>query len=137
MDTTLRHFYTTVALSFSLLLLGCNAMAEQEGPVKYSQSMTDKYSQKVLLKNWAMSVCLAKIATDKTARADANATASAYLEYGKQPIEAYDALRELALKFAARKYGGSIKSEFNTMKCIDLYNSKELDELATKISKGN
>lgn len=118
-----------------MLALTHPAYARQGGTVKYSQSMTEKYSQKTLLKNWALSVCLAKISEDPRAKEDANATASAYLEFGRQPLEAYDALRTLADEYAHRKYGGSIQSDFNTMKCIDLFHSKELDRLTSKLSR--
>jgi Type VI secretion system (T6SS), amidase immunity protein len=122
-----------VALSFALLFCACPTQAQSTQSPENSVPMTDQYSQKTLLKNWALSVCLAAIAKDADARDDANATASAYLEFGHQKIEAYDALRELALQYAHRKYGGSIKSDFNTMKCIDLFHSKELDRLVTQL----
>jgi len=95
-------------------------------------SVTAAYSQKTLLKNWALSVCLAKVAKSTDVKDDANATAGAYLEFGKQPIEAYDALRALVDRYAQRKYSGAVQSEFNTMKCIDLLHSKELEVLAGK-----
>ena len=53
----------------------------------------------------------------------------------KVEIEVYDALRHLAEQYANRKYAGSIKSEFNTMKCIDLFHSKELDDLTSQFSR--
>jgi len=90
---------------------------------------TARYSQRELLKNWALSVCLATIAKSPADRDDANATASAYLEFGDQPIEAYQALGKLVERYAGRTYSGSIASEFNTMKCIDLYHSKTLEDL--------
>lgn len=91
------------------------------------------YSQKTLLKNWALTVCFARISPDDAAKTDASATASAYLEFGKQPPEAYDELRALVGKYVGMKYGGhETKAEFNTMKCIDLFHSKELDRVATK-----
>jgi len=132
MDITIRG--GLVALCFVMLAVTSHADAQQ-ATEQYSESMTDKYSQKTLLKNWALSVCLAQISKDPASREDAGATASAYMEFGHQRIEAYDALRELADRYAKRRYGGSIKSEFNTMKCIDLFHSKELDDLATKFSK--
>jgi hypothetical protein len=99
------------------------------------ESETAKYSQKTLLKNWALSRCLAVVYADPTTKNDANATASAYLEYGKVSIEAYDELSALVNNYAKRSYGGSIKSDYNTMKCIDMFQSKELDRLANKLSK--
>lgn len=90
---------------------------------------TARYSQRELLKNWALSACLATIAKSPADRDDANATASAYLEFGNQPIEAYQALGKLVERYAGRTYSGSIASEFNTMKCIDLYHSDALESL--------
>ena len=129
----MRLWYASLGLM--LIMVGHYAYAQSGEGDKYSQSLTETYSQKTLLKNWALSVCLAEISKDASEREDANATASAYLEFGRQQIEAYNALRELAKKYAKRKYGGSIKSEFNTMKCIDLFHSKELDQLTEKLSR--
>ena len=82
-----------------------------------------------------MSRCLGQVYSDPKTKDDANATASAYLEFGRQPMEAYDALSELVNQYANQKYTGSVKSEFNTMKCIDLFHSRELEELTSRLSK--
>ncbi len=123
-----------VCLFSFLLMQEAYAQSEISG---YSKSMIEEYSQKTLLKNWAFCVCLASVSKDRDTIDDANATASAYLEFGKQPIESYNALRKLSEQYAKLKYGGSIKSEFNTMKCIDLFHSKELDKLVNKLIKIN
>lgn len=96
--------------------------------------MTSTYSQKDLLKNWALSACLATVTKDAATKADASATASAYLEFGRQGVEAYDELRKLVAAYAARRYAGSIAGEFNTMKCIDMLHSTELDKLTTRLA---
>ena len=98
-----------------------------------SRPMTARYSQPELLRNWALSACLATVAKDAADRNDANATASAYLEFGEQPIEAYEALMALVNTYASRRYSGSVPSEFNTMKCIDLYHSEALGRLVAKL----
>ncbi len=120
---------------FSILVMQ-NAYAQNEIS-GYSRSMTQEYSQQTLLKNWAFSVCLASVSKNQEAIDDANATASAYLEFGKQPIEAYQALKKLSEQYAKRQYAGSIKSEFNTMKCIDLFHSKELDILVNELTRAH
>jgi hypothetical protein len=97
-------------------------------------SEASSYSQKTLMKNWALSRCLGQVYGDGKATEDANASASAYLEFGRQPIEAYEALSVVIGKYANKKYAGSLRSDFNTMKCIDLFHSKELDELSSKFS---
>lgn len=125
-----------VILYFLSILVMQNAYAQNESS-GYAKSMTQAYSQKTLLKNWALCVCLASVSKNQEAIDDANATASAYLEFGKQPIEAYQALKKLSEQYAKRKYAGSIQSEFNTMKCIDLFHSKDLDTLVNKITKAS
>ena len=120
-----------------MLAFGHNAQSQSQADQsnQHWKSPGEKYSQKMLLKNWALSVCLAEIAQDEKTRTDASETASAYLEFGGQPIEAYDLLAALAKKYAKLKYGSAIKSELNAMKCIDLFHSKELDQLANKLVK--
>jgi hypothetical protein len=132
MGTALK---TIAVLSMGLAFAFSDVCAGEAPMTESGMPMTESYSQHDLLKNWALSVCLAWITEDAKTRADANATASAYLEFGEQPIEAYDELRELARKYVNRKYSGSIASEFNTMKCIDLFHSAELDDLTTKLTK--
>lgn len=97
-----------------------------------AQSATKGYSQTTLLKNWALARCLGKVYEDKQVEQDAYATASAYLEFGKQPMAAYEAVGRLVDKYAARTLGGSVSSDYETMKCIDLFHSDELDELVKR-----
>lgn len=125
------------ALLLGATLLSSAVCAEPaQAPVgKPIVAATASYSQKTLLKNWAVSVCLAKVAKTPEAKEDANATASAYMEFGKQPLEAYESLRELADRYSKRVYGGAVESEFNTMKCIDLMHSKELETLTARLAK--
>ncbi|SAI70871.1 Uncharacterised protein [Bordetella ansorpii] len=130
----------TALLKATLSAAGVGAMlamapAHAADTPKAGQPLIDTYSQKTLLKNWALSVCLATVAKHPEERDDANKTASAYMEFGHQTVEDYDKLRKLAQSFAARTYGGSVDSEFNTMKCIDLLHSKELDKLTGSLAK--
>jgi len=115
--------------------VAAHAAGPKAEPAPAGGPMTASYSQKDLLKNWALSACLATVATDPAQRADADATASAYMEFGRQTPEAYAALRELAAQYAARHYGGSVEGRFDTMKCIDLFHSRELNSLATRLAK--
>jgi hypothetical protein len=118
-----RAFAAVGVVMFALVQ---HAIAQENG--------ASTYSQKTLLKNWALSRCLGQVYADGKATEDANASASAYLEFGRQPIEAYEALAVVIGKYANRKYAGSVRSNFNTMKCIDLFHSTELDELVSKFS---
>lgn len=111
----------------TVLILGLSVCLVQQSSAHIPK--TEHYPQDMLLKNWALSRCLAKSYDEQAVRNDANATASAYLEYGKQSIEVYNQLDELVDKYVSLTYGGSVRSNFNTMKCIDLYHSKELQQM--------
>lgn len=112
----------------------CLAVFTVAQPVHGQEYPASKYSQKTLLKNWALSRCLGKVYVDGKSAEDANASASAYLEFGRQPIQVYEAVSVIVNKYVNKKYAGSLPSEFNTMKCIDLFHSKELDVLSSKYS---
>jgi len=99
-------------------------------------SPTQRFSQTELLKNWALTPCLANIMTDEKDKKDALKSASAYFEFSRLPVEDFVQLRELALDYAGRKYGGSIPGDFNTMKCVDLFYSDDLNNLVAKLTKG-
>lgn len=118
------------AILLAALALALPACATDSSSMAMPQ--TANYSQRELLKNWALSACLATVAKSEADRSDATATASAYLEFGNQPIEAYEALAELVKRYAARPYAGSVPSEFDAMKCIDLYHSGALEGLVEK-----
>jgi hypothetical protein len=123
-----------IELKGVLLIAVVLGVAMASDGVRAERRRIYEYSQRTLLKNWALSVCLAKVSKDEWHREDANASAGAYLEFGRQPIEAYEELRDLASKYAARTYSSSnsAEAELNTMKCIDLFHSEELNALATQ-----
>ena len=104
--------------------------------LSYAQeALTEKYSQSELLRNWALSHCLSLVYKNDAVQDDARATASAYLEYGQQPVEIYREIDAIARKYASLKYDGSIESDFSTMKCIDFIHGNELDELISRSVK--
>ncbi len=100
-----------------------------------AQGAAGTYSQKDLLKNWALARCLGQVYGNESVQKDAYATASAYLEFGKQPLSSYEKITALVDDYVHRQIGGSIPAQFNTMKCIDLYHSDALDTLTTALSQ--
>ncbi|MFN7156299.1 MAG: T6SS amidase immunity protein Tai4 family protein [Acidovorax sp.] len=119
-------------MSILVLVAGMSASASATAQ---PLPQTSQYSQKTLLKNWALSICLAQAARDERTAKDAASTAGAYMEFGRQDLVVYEEIRALVAKYGALEYGGSVPSEFNTMKCIDLFHSKELDRLTTKATR--
>jgi hypothetical protein len=88
--------------------------------------------QKSTYKNWVLSRCISKIATDEKLKQDALNSASAYLEQSDLSVDAVTNADPLIDSFLQRNYQGSIPGTFNTKKCIDLFNSNELDQLYLK-----
>ena len=86
-------------------------------------------TQAELLKNWALCRCLAKSDRSESARADAEKSAASYLEMGTAEIETYEKLERLVDGFLQRTYSGSVASRYDTMKCIDLFRSAELQKM--------
>lgn len=96
---------------------------------------TARYSHKSLLKNWALSRCLGQAYGVKTVEEDAYRTAGAYFEFSRLPVERFDSLSALVEKYLRADYRGSIEGSYNTMKCIDLFHSRELDRLSERLAR--
>lgn len=93
-------------------------------------------TQAAILKKWALSRCLSHSANQTPAGDDAAKTAAAYLEMGNVGVDVYEKLDALAKSYLTRTYTGSVQSPYDTMKCIDLFESEELDR-ATRDSVGS
>jgi hypothetical protein len=107
------------------------ALAIPVGVASCAQSSSTRPDPQVaILKKWALSRCLSQAAGQTVAGDDAAKTAAAYLEIGSAGIEVYEKLDALAKSFLTQTYTGSVKSEYNTMKCIDFFESEELERMA-------
>ena len=100
-----------------------------------SQKGSESAHQKEIFKSWVLSRCLSYTFQDKNQKQDALNTASAYLEQSTLSVEQLLSAEPLIKQYLARDYQGSIKGTFNTKKCIDLFNSRELEDLYNKLDK--
>lgn len=124
MESLLKVSLACLGVSLSL----CMACASHHAtPVQNTQTL--------VLKKWALSRCLAKASGNSPAGDDAAKTAAAYLEQGKSEIEVYEKIDALVGGYLNREYSGSVKSNYNTMKCLDLYDSDELNQLVRADTK--
>ena len=109
------------------VLAGCSAAVRKDGPLR---SANERF------RNYAFCACIAEGFKSSEVVSEANAAAGGYVELGAHPIEAYQEAVALARRFLARKYiGKETDAKFTLMKCIDLYNSRELDDLVRKYEK--
>lgn len=88
-----------------------------------------------LLKNHALATCIADGLKKGEAAELAAAAAREYFEHGKLPIEAYSEATKLGRLFLEKKYENIYGANLVFIKCIDFYNSPELDSLAIKFSR--
>jgi Type VI secretion system (T6SS), amidase immunity protein len=118
----------TKYVGFVLALLTVTCKAEV--------SERQHYTPTQYLKNYALSACLADGYTAQEVVADATAGAIGYKELGSLSIDAYNDAMNMVRAFLQKEYSGQNGERLIVMKCIDLYNSKELDKLARKYSAG-
>jgi hypothetical protein len=83
-----------------------------------------------LRKDWAFARCLAITAQGQSAGDDAAKSAAALLERASGGLEVFTRLQALAENYAARSYAGTTGTPYATLKCLDLYHSRALDQLA-------
>ena len=93
------------------------------------------YTPVQYLKNYALSACIADGYEAADVIRDASAGANGYMELGSLDIEAYNEALLLGRKFLAKEYMSKRGEKLIIMKCIDLFHSKELDQLARKYSR--
>jgi hypothetical protein len=84
------------------------------------------------LKNYALSACIADGYQSKEVVNDAIAGANGYKELGSLDIEAYNEAAVLGRRFLAMEYMSQSGEKLILMKCIDFFQSKELDRLVRK-----
>jgi hypothetical protein len=91
--------------------------------------------QKDTYKNWVLSRCLSKAFPSEPLKQDALNSASSYLEISTLPLDAFTGADQLIDSFLLRNHQGSIPGTFNAKKCIDLFNSDELENIYKKQNK--
>jgi len=108
-----------------LLFFGC--VAKQETALNYTPI---EY-----FKNYALCTCIADGFQSQEVGKDAAAGARGYFEFGALPLEAHTEATKLGRAFLSKEYKSMSGEKLIIMKCIDLYNSQELDALAKKFVK--
>lgn len=88
-----------------------------------------EYSAEQYIKNYALSVCVAKGYNSKEVKDDASAAARGYLEFGDYSLAAHSAVRKLVDEFLAKTYSSQSGESMILAKCIDVYHSAELESI--------
>lgn len=104
-------------------------------PANADGSLIRSYSNSVLLKNYALSQCVARAYKSQDVKEDGLSVADAYVQFGHVEIEAYGEVVALAEKWLEKKYESHHNKPLHLMKCIDLYHSQALQALVNKYTK--
>lgn len=113
-----------MAIFFGVFTVLCHA-----GNVERAHYTAEQY-----LKNYALSACLADGYKSPEIVNDATASANGYKELGSIDIDAYNSVLSVVRTTLKKEYLSQSGEKLTTMKCIDLYNSKELDTFVKKYS---
>lgn len=91
-------------------------------------------SEEILFRNFTLAICtgMAYEKESKQLATDVGRSASGYREFSHIDLEAYEESRKLVSKWLAKDYQSKHGGQIDLMKCIDLYNSKELKDLFIK-----
>lgn len=91
--------------------------------------------QETMYNNWLVSRCIGKSTDSEKTREDAFRSASAYLEFSKLPIDAFDKGEELVSQTLQKHSQGSVKGSYHTMECLSLPQSAEAKIIFKKYEK--
>ncbi|MES2765425.1 MAG: T6SS amidase immunity protein Tai4 family protein [Bacteroidota bacterium] len=90
-----------------------------------------KAAERLKLKNAAFCECMYNSFPDSVFQNEGSL--AGYVELGRYSFKAYETMMELAKKKSQIKYNSKSNQNLAIMKCLDFYNSKELDSLVRKL----
>ncbi|EOC5257274.1 T6SS amidase immunity protein Tai4 family protein [Enterobacter asburiae] len=108
-----------------LLVLALNASAV------YAQTLPDisAFSQQQIFENWVQNRCIGKIADSKALKADAEASAAAWLEASNLPVEGFEKADKVIVSLLKEKVGGTEPGHYQVLKCSLIANSDAIRPL--------
>jgi hypothetical protein len=99
---------------------------------EYKGSPRFPYSATQYLKNYGLTSCLAEGLVAKEAKKDAEDAAVAYFELGGFGVQAYREVAEAGRQHLAKQYLSRDGEKLVTMRCLDFFHGKALDQLVKK-----
>ncbi len=85
-------------------------------------------------KKYAVAYCLSNSYPDSAFSKDAGYIAGAYLEKGNFGLDMYEGIREFVSSYREKSYVSKHDRNLKIMQCIDLFESKELEQLIENTS---
>ncbi|MGK0664684.1 T6SS amidase immunity protein Tai4 family protein [uncultured Serratia sp.] len=93
--------------------------------VVLAENSLNALSQEALYKNWLVSRCLGKFTDSENTRKDAFRSASAYLEFSKLPLSAFEEGEKLVESYLTQERQAATTDSYHTLECLALSQSKD------------
>ncbi|ASM17336.1 T6SS amidase immunity protein Tai4 family protein [Serratia marcescens] len=111
--------------NFLVFLLLASQMA-------FAETSVDSLPQETLYKNWLISRCLGKFTDSENTRKDAFRSASAYLEFSKLPLSAFEEGEKLVESYLTQERQAATTDSYHTLECLALSQSKDAHKIFIK-----
>ncbi|WP_336282147.1 T6SS amidase immunity protein Tai4 family protein [Cronobacter dublinensis] len=92
-------------------------------------------SQPQRFTQWVQSRCIASIADSAALKADANASAAAWLEANELPAEAFNAADAVIAQALKTRVGGTAKTDYRVLKCALIAQSADVQALYQQFAR--
>ncbi|WP_105638827.1 T6SS amidase immunity protein Tai4 family protein [Cronobacter dublinensis] len=92
-------------------------------------------SQPQIFTQWVQSRCIASIADSAALKADANASAAAWLEASELPVEAFNAADAVIAQALKTRVGGTAKTDYRVLKCALIAQSADVQALYQQFAR--
>ncbi|WMJ74180.1 hypothetical protein RCC89_13535 [Cytophagaceae bacterium ABcell3] len=116
------------------LMAGCATSTGNTKSSSLKEDTAKKLTEEQLkLKNDAFCACLAKTSPEMEEAFTKDGSAAGYLETSSYSIDAFTTVFEAAGHWAAKDYPSKNSKTLGAMKCLDFYNSQELEELINSL----
>jgi hypothetical protein len=119
-----------------LILLAATSCAAGETSASRSEKQSDPKTIKVerqRLKNAAFCSCLRHTRKPGDTSLAEDGSLAAYMEIGAHDLEAFEAVDRAAAVYAKKDYPSKHGRTLAVMKCLDFYNSPQLEELVRSL----
>ncbi|MDI6427189.1 T6SS amidase immunity protein Tai4 family protein [Cronobacter dublinensis] len=94
-----------------------------------------EFTQPQIFTQWVQSRCIASIADSAALKADANASAAAWLEASELPVEAFNAADAVIAQALKTRVGGTAKTDYRVLKCALIAQSADVRALYQQFAR--
>ncbi|MBH1920852.1 T6SS amidase immunity protein Tai4 family protein [Serratia surfactantfaciens] len=90
-----------------------------------AKTSIDSLPQETLYKNWLFNRCLGEFIDSENTRKDTFRSASAYLQFSKLPLSAFEEGEKLVESYLTQERQAATTDSYHTLECLALSQSKD------------